>query len=57
MAQSVHHDIIPARKHGMARVWVRCYGERFGTLPSDASPDVETPDLKTLVDTIEEGVS
>ncbi len=51
VAQSLHHDIAPARALGLATVWVN---RRMGqpgsgaTLPASAAPDMEVPDLRTL---------
>jgi 2-haloacid dehalogenase len=55
VAQSHFHDIVPARKLGLSNVWInRRHGkEGFGaTPPAQSTPDLETPDLKTLVSTI-----
>ena len=52
IAQSIYHDIIPAKKLNLSTVWVnrRKGKEGFGaTLPANASPDLEVPDLKKLV--------
>ncbi len=52
VAQSLHHDVAPAHRLGITTVWVnRRHGrEGFGaTVPSSAKPDVEVPDLTTLV--------
>jgi 2-haloacid dehalogenase len=51
VAQSLFHDIAPARSLGLATVWVnRRHGQPgFGaTPPADATPDLEVPDLQTL---------
>jgi 2-haloacid dehalogenase len=51
VAQSLFHDIAPAKALGLATVWVnrRAGKEGFGaTVPAEAQPDVEVPDLKTL---------
>ncbi len=56
VAQSIYHDIIPAKKAGLATVWVnRRKGKKgFGaTLPARSKPNLEVPDLKTLVSFIE----
>jgi len=42
IAQSIYHDIIPARALGLSTVWV------------NRRPDLEVPDLKTLVSIIGE---
>ena len=55
VAQSVYHDIVPASSMGISTVWVnRRQGKAgFGaTLPATAQPDLEVPDLKTLVEAI-----
>jgi 2-haloacid dehalogenase len=52
-AQSAYHDLVPAGQMGIASVWInRRAGKRgFGaTLPAQARPALETPDLKTLAD-------
>ncbi len=55
VAQSLYHDIVPAASMGISTVWVnRRQGKAgFGaTLPASAQPDLEVPDLKTLVESI-----
>ncbi len=55
VAQSLFHDIVPAKKLGLATVWInrRKGKEGFGaTLPAEAKPDFEVSDLKSLVDSI-----
>lgn len=47
VAQSVYHDIIPAKSLGLATVLVRRRGAG-ATLPAEGQPDLEVPDLKTL---------
>ncbi|MGH8005097.1 MAG: haloacid dehalogenase type II [Limisphaerales bacterium] len=47
VAQSVYHDIIPAKSLGLATVLVRRRGAG-ATLPAEEQPDLEVPDLKTL---------
>lgn len=52
VAQSVYHDIVPAKTMGVTAVWVnrRQGKEAFGaTAPASGNPDLEVPDLKTLV--------
>ena len=52
VAQSLHHDIAPARELGLACVWVNRRAGRRGTgatAPATARPDLEVPDLQTLV--------
>lgn len=50
-AQSVYHDIVPARSLGIATVWVNRPSPRPGAGAAKAAaaqPDLEVPDLKTL---------
>ena len=52
VAQSLYHDIAPARELGIACVWVNRRAGRAGsgaTKASAARPDHEVPDLRTLV--------
>ena len=58
VAQSIFHDIVPAQSLGLATVWVnRRQGQSsFGaTPPAESQPDLEVPDLKTLVSMIDLG--
>lgn len=51
IAQSIYHDIVPAKKIGLAAVWVnrRKHIEGFGaTPPAYAEADFEVPDLRSL---------
>lgn len=51
IAQSLHHDVAPARQIGLATVWVNRRRDRPGfgaTPPSSAQPDHVVPDLATL---------
>jgi 2-haloacid dehalogenase len=51
VAQSLYHDVEPARELGLATVWVnrRAGREGFGaTPPSTATPDLVVPDLASL---------
>jgi 2-haloacid dehalogenase len=51
VAQSLYHDIAPAKSLGLSTVWVnRRHGRQgFGaTPPAQAHPDLEVPDLQTL---------
>ena len=51
VAQSLFHDIAPARKLGLSNVWVnRRHGkEGFGATPAaHIQPDLEVPDLESL---------
>jgi 2-haloacid dehalogenase len=53
VAQSLFHDIAPARTIGLRTVWVNRRAGRPGsgaTAPSAARPDAEVPDLRTLAD-------
>ena len=53
VAQSLFHDVAPARELGFSTVWVNRRGGRDGfgaTPPSQAVPDLEVPDLATLAD-------
>jgi 2-haloacid dehalogenase len=55
-AQSLYHDIVPAKRHGVSAVWVnrRRGREGFGaTLPAAAVPDLEVADLRELADRVE----
>ena len=50
-AESLFHDVVPAKELGLSTVWVhrRTGKEGFGATPSaDAEPDLEVPDLRTL---------
>ena len=50
-AESLFHDVVPAKEMGLSTVWVhrRTGKEGFGaTPPADAEPDLEVPDLRTL---------
>jgi 2-haloacid dehalogenase len=51
VAQSLFHDIVPAKQLGLACVWInRRHGKAgFGaTPPAQAQPDLETPDVQSL---------
>lgn len=48
VAQSIHHDIRPAKSLGIQTVWVNRYAEEVRTDPEEF-PDLEVPDLKSLV--------
>jgi 2-haloacid dehalogenase len=51
VAQSLFHDVAPARALGLATVWVNRRRGRLGsgaTPPATARPDFEVPDLATL---------
>ena len=52
-AQSRFHDVAPARSLGVATVWVNRRAGKTGegaTASSDATPDLEVPNLKALAD-------
>jgi 2-haloacid dehalogenase len=52
VAQSLYHDIAPASQLGFATVWVnRRHGQQSAgaTPPAHATPDLEVPDLRALV--------
>jgi len=56
VAQSLYHDIAPARAFGLATVWVNRRRDKKGsgaTPPAQAVPDLEVPDLNTLADRME----
>ncbi|MGL5060461.1 MAG: haloacid dehalogenase type II [Microcoleus sp.] len=58
VAQSLYHDIVPAKLMGIATVWVNRRHDTTGfgaTLPASGQPDLEVPDLKTLVEIIGNG--
>ncbi len=51
VAQSLFHDIAPAKSIGLTTVWVNRRHDRSGfgaTPPAEATPDLEVPDLMTL---------
>jgi len=51
VAQSLFHDIVPAKQLGLACVWInRRHGKAgYGaTPPAQAQPDLEEPDLQSL---------
>ncbi|NJM71166.1 MAG: haloacid dehalogenase type II [Scytonema sp. RU_4_4] len=55
VAGSIYHDIVPANSLGLSTVWVnrRLGQEGSGAaLPAQGKPDLEVPDLKSLVATI-----
>jgi 2-haloacid dehalogenase len=50
-AQSVYHDVVPARAQGIATVWVNRPSSRPGAGAAKAAagqPDLEVPNLETL---------
>ncbi len=51
VAQSLFHDIVPAKALGLSTVWVNRRHDKAGfgaTPPAQAQPDLEVPDLQTL---------
>lgn len=55
VAQSIYHDIVPARQIGLSTVWVNRRQGKEGegaTKPATATPDLEVPNLETLVSLI-----
>lgn len=51
VAQSLFHDIVPAKKIGLSTVWIdrRQEKEGFGaTPPAESDPDLTVPDLRSL---------
>jgi 2-haloacid dehalogenase len=51
VAQSIYHDVIPAKALGLATVWVNRRAGKPGsgaTLPASAKADVEVVDLESL---------
>lgn len=57
VAQSLYHDVVPARSLGLSTVWVNRRHDRSGfgaTPPADAQPDLTVPDLKTLAAMVDE---
>lgn len=51
IAQSLYHDIPPARSAGISTVWIDRRYKKAGsgaTLSADATPDLAVPSLKTL---------
>jgi 2-haloacid dehalogenase len=56
VAQSIYHDIVPAKALGLSTVWVNRRHDQAGfgaTLPASSQPDLEVPDLKTLAKLVE----
>jgi 2-haloacid dehalogenase len=55
VAQSLYHDIAPAKALGLSTVWInrRHAQPGFGaTPPAQAQPDLEVPDMRTLAERI-----
>jgi len=56
VGQSVYHDVLPARSLGLATVLV--YRRGFGaTRPTEGTPDLQVPDLRTLAELALENVA
>ncbi len=56
VAESLFHDVAPARSQGIATVWVNRRKARTGAAATrlvDVRPDLEVSDLKTLADLVE----
>ncbi|MDP2958159.1 MAG: haloacid dehalogenase type II [Longimicrobiales bacterium] len=56
VAQSLYHDVAPAKSLGLACVWVNRRAGRSGggaTAPARATPDLEVPDLAALARLVE----
>jgi 2-haloacid dehalogenase len=51
-AQSIYHDVVPARALGLATVWVNRRGAKGGgaTKAAQGKPDLEVPGMKTLAE-------
>ena len=49
VGESLYHDIGPANLLGIDSVWVNRPDRGGGTLPTDAVPSLEVPDLAALV--------
>ena len=50
VAESIYHDVVPAKVAGLSTVWVnRSRGGTGATPTVSGQPDLEVPDLKTLV--------
>ena len=53
VAQSLYHDMVPARTLGFCTVWVNRRKGKKGqgaVIAADAKADIEVPDLATLAD-------
>jgi 2-haloacid dehalogenase len=56
VAQSLYHDIVPAKALGLSTVWINRRHNKAGfgaTPPAQAQPDLEVPDMQALADMIE----
>lgn len=57
VAQSLFHDMAPAKDAGLKTVWINRRHDREGfgaTPPQEATPDMELPDMATLADLADE---
>ncbi len=57
-AQSVYHDVVPARSLGISAVWVNRKSARSGigaVRASAGQPDLEVPDLASLAEIVRRG--
>jgi 2-haloacid dehalogenase len=55
VAQSLFHDMVPAKALGLSTVWINRRHDQAGfgaTPPAQAQPDLEVPDLQSLAATI-----
>ncbi len=55
VAQSLYHDVVPAKSLGLSTVWVNRRQGKTGagaTVPASATPDLEVPDLKSLAELV-----
>ena len=55
VVQSLFHDHVPAKQLGLTTVWVNRRQSKAGagaTPPAAAAPELEVPDLRTLVDMV-----
>ncbi len=58
VAQSLFHDVVPAKRLGLATVHVNRvspHGGSGATMPASARPDLEVPDLATLAEMVSAG--
>lgn len=53
VAASLYHDIVPARSLGLTTVWVNRNAEDSTNLPQSSQPDLEVPDLRSLVSLVD----
>ena len=57
-AQSLYHDIAPAKSLGLSTVWIhrRIGKSGFGATPeSDATPDLTFPDMESFANAVSTG--